>query len=197
MAIDNNNAAESVDKVYAQALYEIAEQAGQTDAIGEELKDLGQLIQTQPDLAKLIDSRVLRAESLASAIQSIFEGKVSDTLYRFLQVLNRKGRIANLPGVIVEYKRLYEEKHGVVEVEAFVANRLDDSQASQVAAGVGKAIGRNVILKQHVDPSLIGGLKLRVGDRLIDGSAATQLKILRQRIVQEGREKARSIRETA
>jgi len=197
MASDNNNAVESVDKVYAQALFEIAEQAGQTDAIGQELGELAQLIQTQPDLAKLISSRVLRAESLASALKSIFEGKVSDTLYRFLQVLNRKGRIANLPGVIVAYQRLVEEKQGVVEVEAFVAAPLDESQANQVAAGVGKAIGRNVSLKQHVDPSLIGGLKLRVGDRLIDGSAATQLKILRQRIVQEGREKARSARESA
>jgi F-type H+-transporting ATPase subunit delta len=197
MARDNNNAVESVDKVYAQALFEIAEQAGQTDAIGQELSELGQLIQTQPDLARLIDSRVLRAESLASAIKAIFEGKVSDTLYRFLQVLNRKGRIASLPGVIVAYQRLVEDKHGVVEVEAFVASALDENQANQVATGVGKAIGRNVSLKQHIDPSLIGGLKLRVGDRLIDGSAATQLKILRQRIVQEGREKARNARESA
>ena len=188
----NTQQTDSIDRVYAKALFEMTEQDGQTADIREELAELKGLIQSQPQLARLIDSQVIRTESLAQAIETIFKGRVSDLLYRFLQVLNRKGRFAALPGVIEAFDKLVDQKHGRVKVDAYVAIGLDDQQAQQVAQGVGKAIGREVTLIQHVDPTLIGGLKLRVGDKLIDGSAATQLRMLRQRIIDQGREKARA-----
>lgn len=197
MASDNNNATNSIERVYAQALLELSEAAGQIDAIRDEMLEVGQLIANQPELAKLLDSKILRSESLASAIKAIFEGKVSDVVYRFLQVLNNKGRIDQLPGVIRAYEQLVEAKHGIVKVDAYVATNLDQAQADKVASGIGKALGKTVVLQQHLDPSLIGGLKLRVGDKLIDGSAVAQLKIMKDRIIKEGRAKARATRESA
>lgn len=197
MASDQTKATNSIERVYAQALLELAEAAGQLDATRDELLEVGKLITDQPDLAKLLDSRVLRSESLSSAIKNIFEGKVSDTVYRFLQVLNAKGRISALPGVIRAFEQLVEEKHGLVKVDAFVAALIDQAQIDKVAQGIGKALGKTVVLQQHLDPSLLGGLKIRVGDKLIDGSAVAQLKIMRERIIKEGRDKARSSRESA
>lgn len=197
MASDQTKATNSIERVYAQALLELAEAAGQLDATRDELLEVGQLIANQPDLAKLLDSKVLRSENLAQALKNIFEGKVSDTVYRFLQVLNNKGRINALPGVIRAFEQLVEDKHGVVKVDAYVAVAIDEAQAASVAAGIGKAIGKTVVLKQHLDPSLLGGLKLRVGDQLIDGSAVAQLRIMKDRIIKEGREKARASRASA
>ena len=192
MASQNTGATESVERVYAQALYELVEAQGQIDDIRQELAQLGQLLGQSSQLASVIDSRVLRSESLRGIIERTFKGNVSDLFYRFLQVLNEKGRLSILPGVIRSFDELVEEKQGVVQVEAHVAMALDEAQSQQVAAGIGKVIGRNVVLRQHVDPSLIGGLKIRLGDRLIDGSAATQLRLMKQRMIRQGREKAKA-----
>jgi F-type H+-transporting ATPase subunit delta len=191
MASDSSQHTDSIERVYAQALLELARTEGRIDEVRDELNAIAGLLDSEPGLAKLIDSRVLRSESLAQSLKHLFAGKVSDVLYRFLQVLNAKGRLSSLPGVIRAFGQLVEAEHGVVEVQAFVAAELGEQQASLVASNIGKVLGKRVVLKQHVDPSLIGGLKLRVGDRLIDGSAATQLKILKERITEQGREKAR------
>ena len=108
-------------------------------------------------------------------------------------VVNQKDRLGSLPGIVRAFANLVDERQGVVEVDAYVANRLDEGQASAIADRLGASMGRKVALKQHVDEELIGGLKLRIGDKLLDGSVATQLRLMRDKFVQAGREKARAI----
>ena len=82
--------------------------------------------------------------------------------------------------------------NGVVEAQAHVAQPLSNELARQISDRVSALVNRNVILRQVVDPKLIGGLKIRVGDTLIDGSVATQLKLMREGIAAQGREAART-----
>lgn len=177
--------------MYAAALLELAEEAGGLDDVALEMAELGDLIAKQPDLGRLMSSRVLSASERASSIERIFKGKVSDVVYRFLQVVNSKGRLEELPAIVEAFSKLVDRKRGIIEVEAQVAVALDGAEAKRVTDELGAALGGTVVLHQVVDPAVIGGMKLRIGDKLIDGSVATQLRKLKQKIVAAGRESAR------
>ncbi|MCX5662196.1 MAG: ATP synthase F1 subunit delta [Planctomycetota bacterium] len=193
MATDQNPVIESVQSVYALALLELANEAGSIDAVAAEIQQLGEVLEQSPDLVALLESRVLSVQDRAGIIDRIFKPRVSDLLFRFLQVLNLKNRLNILPGMIVAYRQANQTHFGQIEVEAFVAQALDAEQESQVAARLSKAIGRTVILRQRVDPDLLGGLKLRIGDEIVDGSVVAQLRILREKMIVSGRKKAAEI----
>lgn len=182
-----------VDRVYARALFEMALAHGEQrlDEVADEMDQLAELMRQDPGLRRLLTSHSLSVADRAASLERVFQGRVSDVLYRFLQVLNRKQRIASLAGIAEALAALVHEHRGLVEVDAFVANRLEEKQARQLADRLGQIMNKQVVLHQYVDESLIGGLKLRVGDRLIDGSVATQLRRLQHTLERAGRERAR------
>ncbi|HAI14082.1 MAG TPA: ATP synthase F1 subunit delta [Phycisphaerales bacterium] len=184
--------ARTVEDIYGLALVEMAQKAGALDATAAEVDELAQLLGSEPQLAKLFASRVLGTSERASSLERLFKGQLSDLVYNFVQTVNRKGRMDKLQGIFKSFGRIVDERNGIVEVDLYVAAALEPEALDALGQKIGVAISRNVILNQKVDENLIGGLKLRVGDRLIDGSIATQLKILERKIVAEGREKAKN-----
>lgn len=182
---------DSLATTYAQALLDLTLQAGVVDEVAQQVEQLRELIERDAGLRSLLSSRLVSVSRRAASLERIFHGRVHEALHRFIQVVNRKHRLAVLPRMLASFEALAEEHRGVREVDAYVAVPLSEDQAASVAAAVGRAIDRNVILHQHVDASLIGGLKLRVGDRLIDGSVAARLKLLRRKLVAAGRDDAR------
>jgi F-type H+-transporting ATPase subunit delta len=179
-------------RVYAQALLEMADEKGALDETASEVEQLQELLASQPDLTALMSTPALGAAERRELIERVFKGRVSDTTYKFLQVVNDKGRLAALPGILASFEDLLDQRRGIVEVDAYVAQRLDPAEAEQVARRIGAALRKEVVLHQYVNPDLIGGLVLRVGDQLIDGSVATQLKLMRQRLIEAGRNRART-----
>lgn len=182
----------NVEMVYGQALLEMALESDRLDPVAEELAQLGELCANDVDLMRLLGSQVLGTDERAEGLDRIFNGRVSDLVYRFLLVVNRKDRLGSLPGIIRAFASLYSEKKGIVEVDIYVADRLDSAKLEAMTAGISQAVGREVVPHQHVEDHLIGGLKLRIGDQLIDGSVVTQLKLLQQKMVASGREKAKA-----
>lgn len=180
------------DQTYAQALANLAEQGGQLDAVADELAQIAALLREQPSLHKLLSSPLIGATDRRGTIDRLFKGRVSDVLCRFLQVIARKGRIAQLGGIAAAFDTLVKAKRGIIDVDAYVAAPLDDTARQRVADGIGAALGKTVQLQQHVDDSLIGGLRVRVGDQLIDASVATQLRLIREKLIAAGRVKARA-----
>ena len=181
-----------VARVYAEALLALGQKDGTLDTLAEETADLRTLLADNHDLSRLLTNPVIATDARQGMVQRMFEGKVSDTLYKFLQVLNRKGRLAALPGVCDAFATLVDEAQGKIEVDATVAAELDDATASRVADELGQTLGKQVTLTQHIDPDILGGMKLRIGDRLIDASVATRLANVRQRLIAAGREKAKA-----
>jgi len=192
LAQENPDVTQSVEWVYATAMLDLAEQAGQRDDIRSEMDQIAELLGAEPVLAKLLASRVLSTADRRGCIERVFAGKVNDLSYRFLQVVNDKDRLGDLAGIIRAFGRLVDERRGLVEVDAYVASPMDEAQARRVADGLGASLGGEVLLRQHVDERLIGGLKLRVGDRLIDASVATHLRRMKEKIVAVGRDHAQS-----
>lgn len=186
-----NQQINTAEMAYATALVDLAEQAGALDATAEEMADLGELLAASADVSRVLSSHTLTVEERAGSIDRAFKGRVSDLLYRFLQVVNRKGRLAELPGIIRAFAKLYAEKRGIAEVDIHVPAPMGGDKLRQLADRIGSAIGKQVVPHEHVDAHLLGGLKLRIGDKLIDGSVATQLRLMRDKLVAAGREKAR------
>lgn len=182
----------TVDRTYAQALLALAQENHQVDEVAEQVAQLDELLGANPSLRRLLSSPLISAADRAGTIRRLFEGRVSDVLYRFLQVLGRKGRLGNWPGIARALGELVQERHGIVEVDAYVAAPLDDTARRRVADGIGAALGKTVQLQQHVDDLLIGGLKIRVGDQLIDATVATQLRLIREKLIAAGRSKAKN-----
>lgn len=192
VSTDAEQRTDSVSRVYAQALLELAQADGQADALAEEAGELLSLMADRPELDELLSSRVLNLTQRSSLIEQIFKGNVSDVLYRFLQVVNRKDRLGSLAGILSAYRELAVQARGEIDVDVYVAQALSDEAGRGVAESIGQVVDKRVHLHQHVDAELIGGLKVRVGDRLIDGSVATQLKIMKRKLVEAGRERARA-----
>jgi len=165
---------------------------GEVDAVAEEAGGLLELFAGDADLKRLLSGRALNSAQRSGVVEQLFKGRISDVLYRFLQVVNRKDRLGSLPGILNAYLGLVSAARGELDVDVYVAEALSQDAGRGVADSIGGAMGKKVQLREHVDPDLIGGLKVRVGDRLIDGSVATQLKIIRRKLVDAGRERARS-----
>ena len=183
---------DAVSRVYAQALLGLAKQNNDLDGLSEEVAGLGQLLDDNGDLRKLVSSPVIADAKRRDMLQRLFEGKTSDTLYKFIQILSRKGRLSALPGVCQAFAGLVATERGQIDVEAIVAQELDAETAERVARELGESMNKTVNLQQTVDESLIGGMRLRIGDRLIDASVATRLKNAANRLAAVGREKART-----
>jgi F-type H+-transporting ATPase subunit delta len=180
-----------VEETYAQALLELSEEAGQLNEVAAEVADLAALVEADADMLRLLGSRVLAVHERAQAIERIFRGRVSDLLYRFLMVANARGRLDLFPAIARAFVLLVEKKLGIVEVEAYVPTDMGTDQSRRLETELGQVLGRHVILHAHVDPTLLGGIKVRVGDQLIDGSVAAHLRLAREHLMETGRERAR------
>ena len=161
------------------------------DDVAAQMVQIAELSERDPGLLRLISTRTISVDQRAKIIEHMLKGKVHDLLYRFLQVVNRKNRLEHLQGIAAALAHLVDEANGIVRVDAYVTSLLDEAHAAHLAERIGGIIDGKVVLRQEVQPDLIGGVKMRIGDRLIDGSVAAQLRALERRIGETGRASAR------
>ncbi|MEO0475377.1 MAG: ATP synthase F1 subunit delta [Planctomycetota bacterium] len=178
---------DTVGRVYAEALLELARDQGQVDALADEVQQLLPLIEQGGELNRLFVNPAISDEERSKIVERVFKGRVSDLFYNLLRVLTDKGRLGSLPQVAAGYLLAVADERGQIDVQAFIASELDSAAAQQVADQIGKALGKTVSLTQRVDASLIGGLKIKVGDQLIDASVASQLRSMKNKMIAAGR----------
>ena len=169
---------------YARSLLQLGNERQLAETIRGDLRGLREVFEANPALARHLGDPAVSGPSRAALLQRLFAGRVSQITLNFLGVLNVKGRLALLPEIIEAYDDLLEEQLGNVEVDVTVAQRLDPAQLEQVRQRVSQALGRTAVVHQYVDESIIGGLVLRVQDKLIDASVRFQLEQMRKRLLQ-------------
>ena len=191
-ALDNAELAGALAQTYARAVFELADEAGALEIVGAELADLVQLLDRQDDLRILFEHMTIPPARRAQSIQHIFGGRVHDLTFRFLMILNDHHRLGQLPGIRIAFDQMLKDQRGEVDVDVYSARELTAGQLDGIGRRITAAIGRTAMLRPFVDSSLIGGLKIRIADRLIDGSVATQLQRLKRQIVESGFENVRT-----
>ena len=165
---------------YAGALYALAVDSNKVDSIHDELGILGTMLVKNQDLKKLVESPILSRGEQRTAIIAIMEKVGADTLtLKFLGTLAGNGRLNALPHVIQAFQQEYARRRGQVSAEVISAIPLDDSRKAVVEKSVARLAGSDKLsLSMRVDPSLIGGLVVRIGSRMIDTSIKTKLSRL-------------------
>ena len=155
---------------YAQALLDLANDAKNAEAIGEELRDLRQIIDANQSFAQVLADPAISNEERGRLIHTVFDGRASHLMLNFLGLVNEKGRLSLLPAIAGAYDDLLDQQRGNIEVDVTVAHKLNDEQLESVRKTVSDALKRNAVVHQYLDESIIGGVVLRVQDQLIDGS---------------------------
>jgi F-type H+-transporting ATPase subunit delta len=186
---------DALSQVYARSLFELAEAKGGRPTIESsqaELEDILELARGDARFSEFLASRVLPVGERSASLEKIFSGRISDLVLRFLQVLNEKGRLGHLPAVAAAYDGLVQKNFGRVEVDLYTAAPATREEIEQVKARLQKALGKEPVIHAYTDPAMIGGLKLQIGDRLIDGSIATRLRQMRERLATDGSAEIRS-----
>jgi F-type H+-transporting ATPase subunit delta len=164
---------------YATALYELADDAKALDQVAGDLASLKKTIADSAELQRLIASPLIpRGEQGKAVLALIQKMGVSDLTRRFVGLVARNGRLYRLSGIIDAYMALLAEHRGEITAEVTSAKPLSAPQTESVNAALRAAVGRKVAVNLHVDPRLLGGLKVKVGSRLIDASLASKLQRL-------------------
>ncbi|MGN0666216.1 MAG: ATP synthase F1 subunit delta [Huintestinicola sp.] len=172
----------SVEKVYSDALLEIAAEENTASLLDEELNALADIFAENPELTDILCSPTVSDEDKLSLLDSVFRGKVSDTSFNFLCVLAEKGRSRHLNGIAKAFRKGYYNASGIVEVNVTSTRPLTDAAREKLKAKLEKRYGKKVILAEKIDPSIMGGLVVTCGDSMLDGSVKTRLDLMHKQI---------------
>jgi F-type H+-transporting ATPase subunit delta len=176
--------AERIAKVYADSLYAAAEKAGQLDAVLEEYESLVRdVLSVDARLSVLFSSAAIGRYARADALAKAFKDKANPTFYAFLQVLNSHERLELLIPIARAVRELYEERARRVRVFVISAAPLSDDVVTRIAEGIRHSMKLEPIMVPSVDPSLLGGVKIRVGDKQYDASVRTRIENLKNQIL--------------
>lgn len=180
---------DALSAVYARSLYELADEAGGREKIleiADELEQVCELARGDHAFREFLASPIVDRGRRADALRDIFRERVTDLLLRYLLVLNNRGRLGHLEAIGGAYDRMVHEAFGRIEVDVFTPGPLEPAQLETLKTRVGKALGKEPVMYGYTDPDMIGGLKLRIGDQLVDGSVAARLRRIRQRLLTQG-----------
>ena len=165
---------------YATALYELAEYDKQLDVVAGDLQQLGSMIEGSADLARLIKSPVISRDDQIKAMDALNDAAGFSVLTKnFVGVVAENRRLFAITSMIKAYQTLLAESRGEATAEVVSAKALSDAQLQAVEVALKKAIGSKVQIEQRVDETLLGGLVVRVGSRMVDNSLKTKLQKMR------------------
>ncbi|WP_341705298.1 F0F1 ATP synthase subunit delta [Ferrovibrio sp.] len=165
---------------YATALFDLAREAGQLDAVARDLDMLAARLADSADLVRLVRSPVFGRDEQARAIAAVAEkAGCTDLVRRFLGVAAANRRLFVLADMIAAFRALLSHHRGEAVAEVVSAVPLDDAQLAQLKSALSSEAAGNVVIKASVDPDLIGGLVVKLGSRMIDASIRSKLNNLK------------------
>jgi F-type H+-transporting ATPase subunit delta len=180
---------EQVARVYAQAFLGAIEQSANIDGLVEELSSVvGDVLNRFPKLEETLYSSLVSAEQKEQLLGRIFGGKASTEVLNFLKVLSRHGRLGLVRQVSRLVTKLRDTQRGITDVEIRVASPVDDVMRGEILNQLRKVLRTEPVLIVKVDPTLIAGIVVRVGDRVYDGSVDTRLERIRAAMIERATE---------
>jgi F-type H+-transporting ATPase subunit delta len=169
-----------IARPYAAALFDLAKSEGSLDAVESGLVAIQKLASESEDFSRFLRSPVIAAEAKAGAADAILaKANTNATVANFVKVVARNGRLFALQAIIRAFQALAAKERGEVSADVTSAAPLSSSQLKTLADTLKQKIGKTVTLTEHVDPSLIGGLVVKVGSQMIDSSLKTKLTAMK------------------
>lgn len=175
--------ATTVARNYAEALLELAVADHAVEAYAEEMNRIAALVEAEPDIRTFLETPRIEPDEKKRALSEALEGRVPVRLLRFLLVVIDKRRQRILPEIAAEFNRLANEHFGRLQVDVTVAAEPDEALRVDLQARLSVLLQRDVIPRFLVNPRIIGGVVVRVGDRIMDGSLRYRLSRLRRQLL--------------
>ncbi|NTW55503.1 MAG: F0F1 ATP synthase subunit delta [Chlorobiaceae bacterium] len=170
---------------YATALMSAAEEGGFLEKAVEELKVIRETLGNSRELVQALRSPLVKGDKKAHILSEIFKGTVSDKVLLFMNLIARKKRAGLLPEIIDEFMLILDEKKGIVNAEVSSAVKLSQEQVDSLVGKLSQSTGKKIRAKMSVDEELLGGVAVKIGDTIFDGSIKYQLQMLKQALVTE------------
>ena len=165
---------------YANAVFELAQDQKAVDAVSTDLAALRRAVESSPDLARLVRSPVFGAEDQSRALKAIMEKMGAHPLtIKFVLLLAQKRRLFAFNQIATAYEHLVAKSRGETEAEVTSARHLNDDEVAELKSALKAKLGKEPRLHSRIDPTLLGGLVVKVGSRMIDSSLRTKLDGLR------------------
>jgi F-type H+-transporting ATPase subunit delta len=165
---------------YATALFELALEEKLLDAVKADLDKFDALLGQSADLVRLVRSPVFGADEQERALAAILDkAKIGGLAAKFLRLVTQKRRLFAVREMVRAYRALVAKHKGETRAEVVVAEPLSEKHLDALKSAIADAAGKNVALDVKVDPSILGGLKVQLGSRMIDASLKTKLNSIR------------------
>ncbi|HTM78846.1 MAG TPA: F0F1 ATP synthase subunit delta [Devosia sp.] len=169
-----------IARPYASALFDLAESENQLASVETALSDISRLIGESADFSRFLRSPVIAGDTKAGALDAVLaKANTNPLVTNFLKLVAKNGRLFALDQIIVGFRELAAAARGEVTADVTSATPLTGAQVAELAETLKGKIGKTVTLNQFVDPSLIGGLQVKVGSQMIDSSLKTKLAAMK------------------
>jgi F-type H+-transporting ATPase subunit delta len=185
---DSKHPTSGVAERYAQALFSLAQEQNVADAVADALRGFGEMIGASADLQRLVMSPVFSAEDQLKAVTAILnQFGFGGITANFIKLVASKRRLFVLPDMIRAYTALNDKAKGIARAEVTVASPLSDNYSAALEHALRQVSGgQTVKVSVNVDPSIIGGIVVKLGSRMVDASLKTKLNSLRTRMKEVG-----------
>jgi len=184
---DTSQTVSGVAERYASSLYELASEAGSVDQIGAELAGFQTMINESADLKRFIESPVFSSEDQLRAVAAVLEkAGIAGLTANFIKVAASNRRLFAIPGMIKSYFQIVARNRGEISAEVTSAHALTSAQENELKATLKGVTGKDVAINVTVDPTILGGLIVKVGSRQIDTSLRTKLSTLKLALKEVG-----------
>ncbi|CAN7334259.1 F0F1 ATP synthase subunit delta [Pararhizobium sp. LjRoot255] len=184
---DTSQLISGVAERYASSLFDLALEAGSVESVGSDLDTFQRMIDDSADLKRLIVSPVFSADDQFKAISAIVaKAGIAGLVGNFLKVVARNRRLFAVPGIVKSYREIAARHRGEVAAEVTSAHALTAAQQTELKAALKGVTGKDVAVNVTVDPSILGGLIVKVGSRQIDTSLRTKLSSLKLALKEVG-----------
>lgn len=176
-------ARDPINTGYARALFEMAQAEDAVSRVGEELFRLRELLKTNPELLEFLKDANVKREGKRQALSELFEGRVNPLVLGSLLTLSDQDHGGRVLAVIEEFSAIAGAARQKVSGEVITAIPLDQATLAHLTTELSRVTGKNVELYQKVDPSILGGAVIKVGEQIIDGSLRRKLEQIKDKLV--------------
>jgi F-type H+-transporting ATPase subunit delta len=172
---------EEIAQVYARSLFEVAKEHDKLDVVRDQLGEIADAVTEQHDLQVFFFSPYFSTDEKVDGLQRALED-ADEAVLNFLELLIEKHRMPALFRIRREFEALWEEENRLLPVQVTSAIELDESTVRQIGDAIGEQTGRRIELTSEVDPDILGGIVLRVGNSILDASIRNRLEKLRKQV---------------
>lgn len=170
-------------KRYAKALFDLCREDQCLDAVHLDLAAMQRLAAECPEFADFMDDPMIPADKRAAVLHLLLDLQANPATLRFLGFLEEKGRLKVLPKIFPVFEDLVHQHRGILKITIYTASPLDAEQVEQIKLRMQARFKKQIEATVEIDPALVGGFKVRVGDSIHDYSIATQLAVLKRELI--------------